>query len=223
MTASNNAGTTVSGPIERLKRSILDLDMDATIECVKAIVQGESNLTAAQGIDAVSEALRIVGARFQNGEWFVGELVYAGEITKEAMRLLTPLLAAGAARSLGTIVVGTVAGDLHDLGKNIFSNYARGAGFEIIDLGVDVPAQRFVDAANEHRPVALGMSCLLTVTAGEIGKVINELKQRGLRDDVKVIIGGAALTEAFATEVGADAFAADAVTGTDVVKQWSSW
>lgn len=209
-------------PIEKLKRSILGLDMDTAIECVTTIANRESDGAVAEAIDAVSEALRVVGARFQQGEWFVGELVYAGEITKEALRRLTPLLASGATRSLGTIVVGTVAGDLHDLGKNIFSNYATGAGFEIIDLGVDVPATRFVDATSEHRPMALGLSCLLTVTAGEIRKVLDELKEHGLRDEVKVIIGGAALTAAFAAEVGADAFAADAVTGTEIVTQWSS-
>ena len=122
---------------------------------------------------------------------------------------------------MGTIVVGTVAGDLHDLGKNIFMNFAKGAGFEVIDLGVDVAKEKFVSAVRDHGPLALGMSCLLTVTTGVIGRVIEELKGQGLRDRIKVIIGGACLTEGFARDVGADAFAPDAVTGTDIIKKWS--
>jgi 5-methyltetrahydrofolate--homocysteine methyltransferase len=122
---------------------------------------------------------------------------------------------------VGTIVVGTVAGDLHDLGKNIFRNYATNAGFEVIDLGVDVSAEAFAAAAERHEPLALGMSCLLTISAGGIGAVIEELTRRGIRGKLRVIIGGAALTEEFAREVGADAFASDAVTGTDIIKEWS--
>jgi len=129
---------------------------------------------------------------------------------------------AGATESAGTVVVGTVAGDLHDLGKNIFVNYAKSAGFNMIDLGIDVPTQKFIDAVKEHNPLALGMSCLLTSTDMEIGKVIEELKRQNLRDKVKVIIGGAALTEGFAKSVGADAFAPDAVTGTDIIEEWGA-
>lgn len=212
----------MSDLIARVKRSLLDLDMAATVDAVKAILDGDGTITPAEGIGAVSEALRVIGKRFQDGEWFVGELVYAGEISKAAMDLLSASLAAGASRSLGTVVVGTVAGDLHDLGKNIFSSYARGAGFEVVDLGVDVQRERFVDAAKAHRPLALGMSCLLTVTAGEVGKIIAGLRSQGLRDKVKVIIGGAALTDRFASEVGADAFAPDAVTGTEIIRRWGA-
>lgn len=207
--------------LEKLQASILDLDMDAALVHVRSIIDGGGAVSVRQGIDAISAALAVVGKRFQEGEWFVAELVYAGEITKTAMELLSPHLAAGASERRGTIVVGTVAGDLHDLGKNIFVNYARGAGFEVIDLGVDVPAAKFIAAAREHEPLALGLSCLLTVTAGEIGKVIEELKRQSARDRVKIIIGGAALTERFGREVGADAFAPDAVTGTDIVRAWS--
>lgn len=212
----------MSNVIERVKHSVLDLDMDTAIEAIDAIVGGDGTVTAAQGVDAISNALRVVGKRFQEGEWFVGELVYAGEICKAAMERLSPLLTGGTSQSLGTIVVGTVAGDLHDLGKNIFSTYATGAGFRVVDLGVDVPAERFVDTAKAHRPLALGMSCLLTVTAGEVGRVIAALGNEGLRHTLKVIIGGAALTNRFAMEVGADAFAPDAVTGTEIIRQWGA-
>ena len=151
----------------------------------------------------------------------MAELVYSGEIAKAALELLTPAMTSGAAINRGTIVVGTVAGDLHDLGKNIFINYSKSAGFDIVDLGVDVPTETFVSAVRDHKPVALGMSCLLTITAPEVGKVIQALESEHLRDVAKVIIGGAALTETFASEVKADAFAPDAVTGTDIIKRWS--
>ena len=206
--------------LEKLKSSLLDLDMDATIENVNSIIRSDGTVSVQEAIDAISEALQVVGKRFQDGDWFLTELVYSGEIAKAAMELLSPLLAVGTSQQLGTIVAGTVAGDLHDLGKNIFINFARSAGFEVIDLGVDVDKENFIGAVKEHSPVALGMSCLLTVTAGEIGKVIEELINQGLRDKIKVIIGGACLTEGFARDVSADAFAPDAVTGTDIIKKW---
>jgi len=205
-----------------LKESLLGLDMESAVEAARSLADGGGQAAVQDAVSAVSEALGVVGKRFQDGEWFLTELVYAGEIAKEVMGLLTPLLEAGAAEAAGTVVVGTVAGDLHDLGKNIFVSYARGAGFKVVDLGVDVPVDRFVDAARESSALALGMSCLLTSTEGEIGKVIAELERQGLRESVKVIVGGAALTEQFARHVGADAFAPDAITGLDTVKKWSA-
>jgi len=207
--------------LEKMKSSLLDLDMDATIENVNSIIRSDGTVSVQEAIDAISEALQVVGKRFQDGDWFLTELVYSGEIAKAAMELLSPLLAVGTSQQLGAIAVGTVAGDLHDLGKNIFINFARSAGFEVIDLGVDVSKEKFVSAVKEHSPLALGMSCLLTVTAAEIGRVIEELINQGLRDKIKVIIGGACLTEGFAKDVGADAFAPDAVTGTDIIKKWT--
>lgn len=200
--------------------ALLNLDMDATVAHVKSVIKGGGKISIPDAVSALSAALETVGKRFQEGEWFIGELVYAGEIAKAAMDLLAPRLAAGATRRLGTVVVGTVAGDLHDLGKNIFTSYATTAGFDIVDLGVDVPVRKFIDAARRREPLAVGMSCLLTVTAGQVGEVIEALKRAGLRERVKVIIGGAAMTERFAEEAGADAFAPDAVTGTDILKSW---
>ena len=206
---------------EKLKSSLLDLKKDALLEVVRAIVAEGDAAAAQDAVDAIAEGLQVVGQRFQEGEWFLGELVYSGEIAKEAMEQLSPLLKSGGAESKGKVVIGTVTGDLHDLGKNIFGNYATSAGFEIIDLGVGVAVEDFVKAAREHQPIAVGMSCLLTVCAGSVGKIIAELSHQGLREASKVIIGGAALTEEFAKEVGADAFAPDAVTGTDIIRGWS--
>ena len=208
--------------LEKLQNALLDLDMEAALGAANAIVSGENTTTVTEAVNAVTNGLQVIGKRFQDGEWFLAELVYAGEIAKEVMNLLSPLMEAGSSESAGTIVVGTVAGDIHDLGKNIFINYAKSAGFNVIDLGVDVSVERYIDAVREHNPLALGMSCLLTSTDKELAKVIDELKNHNLRDKVKVIIGGAALTEHFARNVGADAFAPDAVTGTDIVKGWSA-
>jgi methylmalonyl-CoA mutase cobalamin-binding domain/chain len=212
-----------NGVLERLKGAVLALDKGAMLTALEPIGDGSSGVSVDEAVGAISDALRAAGKRFQDGDWFVSELVYAAEVAKVAMDVLSPLLTGrSSSRSLGKIVVGTVAGDLHDLGKNIFVSYAKAAGFDVIDLGVDVPGGRFADAALEHEPVAVGVSCLLTLTARQVGGVIEELRRRGLRDKVKVIIGGAALTDAFAREAGADAFAPDAVTGTDIIRSWSA-
>ncbi|MGB2884183.1 MAG: cobalamin-dependent protein [Dehalococcoidia bacterium] len=212
----------ISDIFERLKSGLLELDMETAVAATKSIADTGDTQAIKDAADTVTNALQTVGKRFQDGEWFLAELVYAGEISKEIMNILSPLMEAGALGAAGTIVIGTVAGDLHDLGKNIFISYAKSAGFNMIDLGIDIPARQFVDAVKEHNPLALGMSCLLTSTDMEIGKVVEELKRQDLRDRVKVIIGGAALTEQFAKAAGVDAFAPDAVTGTDIVKKWSS-
>jgi len=208
--------------LDRLKNGLLELDMQGAVAAAASIADGGDSAAVKGAVDAVADALHIIGRRFQEGEWFLAELVYAGEIAREVMSLLSPLMDAGDSGAAGTVVVGTVAGDLHDLGKNIFINYAKSAGFTVIDLGIDVPCDRFTAAVKEHRPLALGMSCLLTSTEAEIGRVIEALKEANIRDTVKVIIGGAALTAGFARQVGADAFAPDAVTGTDIIREWSA-
>ena len=208
--------------LERLRDGLLELNMDQATQSAEEVARLGNPQSVKDAVSAVTDALQTVGKRFQDGEWFLAELVYAGEISKEVMSILSPLMEAGVMEAAGTVVVGTVAGDLHDLGKNIFINYAKSAGFKAVDLGIDVPTQRFVDAVREHSPLALGISCLLTSTDMEIGKVIEELKRQGLRDRVKVIIGGAALTERFAESVGADAFAPDAVTGTAIIQKWGA-
>lgn len=208
--------------IEQLRDGLLALDMDAALKATNSVIKLQNKSKVKEAVDAVTQALQVVGKRFQEGEWFLAELVYAGEIAKEVMNLLSPLMQAELSQSRGTIVIGTVANDLHDLGKNIFINYARSAGFKVIDLGVNVPTEKFVNAVKEHKPLSLGMSCLLTSTEGELGKVIQELKRQNMREKVKVIIGGAALSERVAGDISADAFAPDAITGIDIIKGWST-
>ena len=208
--------------IDQLRDGLLALDMDAALKATNSVIKLQNKSEVKEAVDAVTQALQVVGKRFQEGEWFLAELVYAGEIAKEVMGLLSPLMQAELSQSQGTIVIGTVANDLHDLGKNIFINYARSAGFKVIDLGVNVPTEKFVNAVKEHKPLALGMSCLLTSTEEELGKAIQELKRQNMREKVKVIIGGAALSERVARDISADAFAPDAITGIDIIKGWST-
>lgn len=207
---------------EQLKDGLLSLDMEASLTAANTVIKGNDKAAVKDAVDAVTQGLQVVGKRFQEGEWFLAELVYAGEIAKEVMNIFSPLMETGSSQSLGTIVIGTVAGDLHDLGKNIVISYARSTGFKVVDLGIDVPTQKFVGAVGEHKPAVLGMSCLLTSTERELGEVIEELKRQNLRDKVKVIIGGAALSEKVARDVSADAFAPDAITGIDIMRKWSA-
>ncbi len=206
----------------KIKNELLALDMDAALKAAGEVVKSQNKSAVKEAVDDVTQALQVVGKRFQNGEWFLSELVYAGEISKEIMNLLSPLMQSEPSQSYGTILIGTVAGDLHDLGKNIFISYARSAGFNVIDLGVDIKTNRFIEAVKEFRPLALGMSCLLTSTEPELGKVISELEKQGLRESVKIVIGGAALSQRVADDIGADAFAPDAITGLDIIKSWST-
>ncbi|MHA1271025.1 MAG: cobalamin B12-binding domain-containing protein [Candidatus Helarchaeota archaeon] len=207
--------------VEQLKKNILGLDMDSSIENAQTILNSNGNISVNDAVTAVSESLEIVGKKFQSGEWYLTELVYAAEIAKEVLNVLSPLLEGEVSQQLGTIVIGTVNGDLHDLGKNIFGNYAKSAGFKVIDLGTDVSVEKFVSALKDNDAHILGMSCLLTATDKELGKVIDELKKQNMRSKVKIVVGGAAITEEFAKKIGADAFAPDAITGVDIIKQWA--
>ena len=163
--------------------------------------------------NSLRKAMKIVGDKFERGEFFLPELVMAGDIFKDVMdELLLPVIEREKKESrVGRVVIGTVKGDLHDIGKNLVAIMLKVNGFEVIDLGVDVPPERFVEAVEKYKPDILGMSALLTTTMLEMRNVIDALKSAGLRDRVKVIVGGAAVDEEFAREIGADAYASNAV------------
>jgi 5-methyltetrahydrofolate--homocysteine methyltransferase len=207
--------------VTQLRDGLLDLDMERAVGAAGSVARARATANVGEVINSLVAALDVVGKRFQAQEWYLAELVYAGEIAKQVMGILSPLMEAASSEAGGTVIVGTVAGDLHDLGKNIFVTFARSARFRVIDLGTDVSTERFVSAVRENRPLALGISCLLTSTEREVGRVIEELAKQGLREALKIIIGGAALTNRFAEEAGADAFAPDAITGVDLIKTWS--
>lgn len=162
----------------------------------------------------------IVGADFRDGILFVPEVLMAAKAMKAGMTILRPLLAETGAEKIGTMVVGTVKGDIHDIGKNLTSMMLEGAGFEIIDLGINNSVEKFMAAIEEHKPDIVGMSALLTTTMPYMRVVIDALKEAGIRQDVIVLVGGAPLNEAFAEDIGADAYCRDAAVAVETAKKF---
>lgn len=163
-------------------------------------------------------AMTKVGELFEAGEKFVPEMLISARAMQAAMEILKPKLVDAGVESAGKVVIGTVAGDLHDIGKNLVSMMLEGAGFEIVDLGSDVSADQFIEAVQKNEPDIIGMSALLTTTMTSIGTTIDALADAGLRDTVKIMIGGAPVTQDFADKVGADGFAPDAGSAARVAK-----
>ena len=167
---------------------------------------------------ALVEGMRIVGIDFRDGILFVPEVLLSANAMKAGMFILRPLLAETGAPKIGKMVVGTVKGDIHDIGKNLVGMMLEGAGFEVIDLGVNTSVERFLAAIDEHKPEILGMSALLTTTMPYMKVVIQTLKDKGIRDDLVVLVGGAPLNEEFAMSVGADAYCRDAAVAVETAQ-----
>ncbi len=162
------------------------------------------------------EGMNIVAPKFKAGEMFVPEVMMAAKAMQEGLDLVKPLLVDTEMPSKGTVVIGTVAGDLHDIGKNLVVMILESGGFKVVDLGVDVSPEKFVEAVKEHKPQIVGMSALLTTTMPWMKSTIETLEEAGLRRQVKVIIGGAPVTEKFAEEIGADGYAPDAMSAKEL-------
>jgi 5-methyltetrahydrofolate--homocysteine methyltransferase len=169
--------------------------------------------------EALVEAMRIVGIDFRDGILFVPEVLLAAKAMKAGMAVLRPLLAETGAETVGTVVIGTVKGDIHDIGKNLVAMMLEGAGFEVFDLGINTDAEGFINALDEHKPDILGMSALLTTTMPYMKVVIDTMVEKGIRDDFIVMVGGAPLNEEFGTAVGADAYCRDAAVAVDTAKR----
>jgi len=163
-------------------------------------------------------AMDEVGRRFESQEFFVPEIMMSARAMKAALNLLRPLLAASGAQPTGHVVLGTVKGDLHDIGKNMVGSMLEGAGFEVFDLGIDVPADKFVAAIQKNNPDVLALSTLLTVTMPEMKNIIEALNRAGVRNQVKVIIGGAPVTQGYADEIGADGFGENAGSAVSITR-----
>ena len=168
--------------------------------------------------DALIPSLEEVGARFERGDFFVPEMLIAGKAMSGALAVLRPLLAETGAESIGTYVMGTVKGDVHDIGKNLVNIMLEGAGFTVIDLGVQTPPEKFIAAIREHKPDIVGMSAFLTTTMPMFKVNIHEITKAGLRDQVIIMVGGAPVTQEYADAVGADGYAADASTAVRLAK-----
>ncbi len=170
--------------------------------------------------EALVPAMTEVGRLMEKNEYFIPEVLVSAKAAKASTAVLRPLLTEAAqARSAGTVVIGTVHGDMHDIGKNLVAMLLEGAGFRVVDLGVDVSPEKFVDASKEHRADLVAMSALLTTTMLKMREVVKALQEAGLRDQVKVIIGGAPVQAAYATEIGADGYAPNAAAGANLARQ----
>ncbi|NIM69210.1 MAG: cobalamin-binding protein [Xanthomonadales bacterium] len=169
--------------------------------------------------EALVAGMNIVGEDFRDGILFVPEVLLAANAMKAGMAILRPLLAETGAEPVGKMVIGTVKGDIHDIGKNLVGMMMEGAGFEIVDLGINTDADAYIDALQRERPDILGMSALLTTTMPYMKVVIDAMKEQGIRDDYIVLVGGAPLNEEFGKAVGADAYCRDAATAVEVAKQ----
>ena len=169
--------------------------------------------------EALIPSLEEVGARFERGDFFVPEMLVAGKAMAGALEVLRPLLAETGAETMGTFVMGTVKGDVHDIGKNLVNIMLEGAGFHVIDLGVQVAPEKFIAAIEEHKPDIVGFSAFLTTTMPMFKANMNALEKAGLRDQVSVMVGGAPVTQEYADAVGADGYAADASTAVRKAKE----
>lgn len=168
--------------------------------------------------DGLIQAMDRIGVRFKNGEIYIPEVLIAARAMHAGLAILKPILSKSTGILVGKVIVGTVKGDLHDIGKNLVIMMLEGGGFEVGDLGINVPADKFIEAIQQHKPQVVGMSALLSTTIGEMKNTIQAIEVAGLRKQVKIIVGGAPVTEKFAREIGADGYASDAASAVDVVR-----
>lgn len=195
--------------LEKIKLSILDGNLE---DCQSVVQQAMDAGLSADDIlkKGLVPAMAEVGRLFEEGEYFVPEMLIAARAMQGGLNLLKPLLVSEKVEPVGRVVIGTVKGDLHDIGKNLVAIMMEGAGFEIVDLGTDVPVEKFVNEVKEKKADILAMSALLTTTMTTMPAVINALKDAGIRDGVKVMVGGAPVTQEFAAQIGADGYTPDA-------------
>lgn len=207
--------------------------MSTLVTISEAVIEGKSEAAEQAVKDALSHnipaerilneglvaGMTVVGQRFKNNECFLPEVLVSAKAMTIGLELLKPKLAESNVKPLGKVVIGTIQGDLHDIGKNIVAMLLQGAGFEVVDLGADVPVDRFIESAKNERADVVGMSALLITTMINMKAVVDGLKEAGIKDRVKVIIGGAPVTQDYADEIEADGYAPDAASGVDVAKQ----
>jgi 5-methyltetrahydrofolate--homocysteine methyltransferase len=199
--------TLIQGKVDQLKELTLEA-INSNAAPVDILNQG-----LLPGMD-------MVGKKWKNGDLFMPEVLRCARAMSGAMDVIRPKLTEDELSSTGTLVIGTVAGDLHDIGKDLVGMMFEGAGYKVINIGIDQPNENFVNAAIEHKPNILGMSALLTTTMPRMGEVINSLKEAGIRDQITVMVGGAPVTDEYAREIGADLYGANASTAVDASREY---
>jgi methylmalonyl-CoA mutase cobalamin-binding domain/chain len=206
--------------LERFGTSIIDIDLDGALKATEDAL--ELGISPQKLMGEINKASNIVGEKWEAGEYFVAELIAAGAVMKSITEKLKPQLVSRKIKYKGKVLIGSAPGDLHDIGKNLAALCLNSAGFNVIDLGIDVSPEKFVEAVKKENPDILGISGLISTTMLSVGKVIEALKAAGLREGVKIIIGGAPVTEDYVNSIGADAFAIDAVYGVKVCEGWTA-
>jgi 5-methyltetrahydrofolate--homocysteine methyltransferase len=208
----------MSKVLEQLATAVIEGDIDSTPALVKQALAAGSQPAEVLN-NGMVVGMNEVGARFRAGDMFVPEVLMSAEAMQAGLEHLRPLLAASGAKMLGTVIMATVQGDLHDIGKNLVGMLCEGAGFTVIDMGFDVSPEKIVNAVKEHKPDVVGLSALLTTTMRAMGYTIKALEEAGLRDTVKVMVGGAPLDADFAKKITADGYGSNAPAGADLAKR----
>ena len=204
---------------EKLIQAFVDMEEQEVVQIAKDMLA--AGTPAMEVLEACNAALEAVGKQFECGEAFLPELMMAGEMMEALSAIVKPLLKeTGARKNLGKVIIGTVAGDVHDIGKNIVTFLLDAQGFEVIDLGVDVPTARFVEAIRESGAKVVGLSGLLTLAFDSMKATVDAIAAAGLRDQVKIMVGGAPVNEHVVAHCGADAWGRDAVAGVNLAKEW---
>jgi len=204
--------------LDEMNTSIIEGDRDKVEELTRQALEQGIEVKAILN-EGMIGAMDVVGQRFESGEMFIPEMIVAGEAMTRGLNILRPLFKKSGIKPQGTVVIGTVKGDVHSIGKSLASMMMEGAGFKIIDLGVNVSPEQFVNSAREEGAQLVGMSALLTTTMPLMKATIDALKEAGLLDKVKTLIGGAPITQEYADKIGADGYAPDAATGVKKVKE----
>jgi len=200
--------------LEKIAETLIDGNIGKVVSLTKEALDG--GISPQQILDqGLLAGMDVVGQRFKAEEMFIPEVLRCAKCMHGAMEILRPLLAETGVESIGTFVIGTVKGDLHDIGKNLVGMMFEGAGFNVVDLGIDREPQAFVDAVKEHKARIVGLSALLTTTMPMMGETIKAIKEAGIRDQVKIMVGGAPVTASFAEKIGADAYASNAASAVE--------
>jgi len=206
---------------QELTDAVSELEEEKVLEMLNTFVSEKpTEAEALQAVEACQKGMVVVGDLFEREDYFVGDLIFAGEMLTSAIDILSPVLGSADRDKVGKILLGTVSGDLHDIGKNIFKGMAEAAGFEVYDMGIDVADQLFVEKAKELQPDIIGMSGVLTLALESMKNVVTALSDEGIRDKYKIIIGGNPVTKEASEQIGADAFTINAAEGVKICQEW---